>query len=59
MKFFFHPCADYVCNHTPAKSHLQTPTRKHIKSQLNPSTWEKQTDPSLKLCHIIQGDLEL
>ena len=33
--FFLHPCTDNVCNNTPAKSHLQTPARKHIKSQLN------------------------
>ena len=29
---FLHPCTDCV---TPAKSHLHTPTRMHIKSQLN------------------------
>ena len=34
-EFFFHYCTDYVCNNTPAKSHLKTPARKHIKSQLN------------------------
>ena len=46
---FLHPCIDYVCKNTPAKSHLQTPTRKHIKSQLNLTLGITNTQGDLKL----------
>ena len=53
-KFVFPSVQSYVSNNTPSKCHLQTPTKKHVKSHLK--IWHlQQTDLSLNLCYVIQG----